>query len=254
MDSRVPKDNIELEWHYTPQSYFEERVVLEREGYSIEINAGRITAKMTADVFESQPSLDDSLSKQLNDYFLGAQPIRRQPFEIQGGAITRVRPDGRRDTTIGLGTASMNIKGGHVDLVYTDQEGRVHDTRRDRIDAAKTLAERSVRHATDQTAHKMLGSFDAAVRDPDNELVHLYEVWDALREKFGDDTSVKEALGISSSARSRLGQLANDEPLNQGRHRGRHAGSLRDATAEEMDEARGITRDMIAAYLKYLDK
>ena len=118
---------------------------------------------MTADVFDSQPSLSDALTQELNNYFLGAQPIRRQPFEIKEGAIVRVGPDGRKNTTIVVGTAVMKITGGQVDLVYTDQQGRVHDTRRDRIDATKTLAEASVRcAATDQTARKMLESFDAA--------------------------------------------------------------------------------------------
>lgn len=259
MDYRASKkateESIELEWHYAPQSYLEEGVVLQRDGYSIEINAGRITAKMTPDVFDSQPGLRDSLTQQLNDYFLGTQLIRRQPFEIKEGAIVRIGPDGRKNITIVLGTAVMRITGGQGDLVSTDQHGKVHDTRRDRIHATKTLAEASVRYAaTDQTARKMLESFNMAVRDPDNELVHLFEVWEALPKKFGNEIAAKNALGITTAARSRLGVLANDEPLNQGRHRGRHVGSLRNATAEELNEARSIAGDMIASYLKYLDQ
>jgi len=191
----------------------------------------------------------------LNYYFLGAQLIRRQAFEIHGGAIIRIWPDGRKDTTIVAQTAVMKMTTWLADLVYTDQEGRVHDTRRDRIDTTKSLAERSARHAaTDRTARKMLDSFDAAVRDPENELVHLYEVWDALKQKFQGESAARHALGISRSVRSKLGRLADDEPLNQGRHRGQHAGSLRDATVEELDEARAIARDMLASYLKYLDE
>lgn len=255
MANNTTANKVEIEWNYTPPSYFEEQIVLERKGYSIEINDGHITARMSADVFDSRPGFRDSLMQELSDYFLGAQSIRRQAFEIHGGAINRVWPDGRRDTTIVVQSVVMRMTAGHVDLVYTDREGVVHDTRRDRIDVTKSLAELSARHAaTDRTARKMLDSFDAAVRDPENELVHLYEVWEALKQEFRGEANARNALGISNRVRSTLTRLANDEPLNQGRHRGRHAGSLRDATAEELDEARAIARDMLASYLKYLDE
>lgn len=246
---------IEIEWNYTPPSYFEEQIICEREGYSIKIEDGHITAQMNADVFDSQPGFRDSLTQKLKDYFLGAQLTRRQPFEIHGGAINRVWPDGRRDTTLVVQSAVHKHIVGNVDLVLTDGEGVVHDTHRDRIDTTKNLSELSARHAaTDRTARKMLYSFDAAVRDPENELVYLYEVWEALQTKFRGEEKARKALGILRSARSRLTHLANDEPLNQGRHRGSHAGSLRDATTDELDEAMTIDRDMIASYLNYLDE
>jgi hypothetical protein len=93
MNNLAPNETIELQWDYTSQCYFEEPAVLEREGYSIEMSEGHITAKMTADVFDSHPGLRDSLTRQLNDYFLGAQLIRRQPFEIKEGAIVRVKEE-----------------------------------------------------------------------------------------------------------------------------------------------------------------
>jgi hypothetical protein len=249
------KQEIEVEWSFTLPGYFEDQVILKRDGYSIEINSGCITAKMTADFFDSRPGFRDSLTQELNDYFLGAQAIRRQAFDIQGGAIVRKWPDGRRDTTIVVQSAAIKMTAGNSDLVYTDPDSVVHDTRKERIDATNHLGKLSARHAdTDQTGRKILDSFDASVRDPENELVHLYEIWEALTQKFGSERNAKRALGVSSGARSKLGQLANNEPLNQGRHRGRHAGSLRDATAEELDEARAIARDMLASYLEYLDR
>ena len=259
MDNRVSKEateeNIELEWHYTPQNYFEKQISLEREGYSIDINAGRVTVNLTPDVFKSKPGLRDSITQHLNDYFLGAQPIRRQPFEIKGAVINHVWPDGRRDTTMVLeSSARRRSRGGEVDLIHTKQDGTVYDSRRHRIDAIKTLAERSTRHAADPTVRRILDSFDAAVRDPNNELVHLFEVWEALIKRFGDGENARQALGISIADRRRLGRLSNDEPLNQGRHRGRHAGDLRDATEEELNEARLIAQEMVTSYLEHLDK
>lgn len=91
----------------------------------------------------------------------------------------------------------------------------------------------------------------ASVKDPDNELVHLYEIGDALAKKFGD--AVRAKLGITRAQWSRFGRLANNEPLRQGRHRGKNAGNLRDATEGELQEARGIARTMIEAYLQFLE-
>jgi len=228
MANSTTEIKIEIEWNYTPTSYFEEQIIWEREGYSIEIKDGHITARMNADVFDSQPGFRDSLTRTLKYYFLGAQLIRQQAFEIHsGGAINRMWPDGRRDTALVIQSAEQIITAENVDLVSQDDKGVVHDTRRDRIDTTKNLAELSARHSTtDRTARKMLHSFDAAVRDPENELVYLYEVWDALQTKFRGEKNARKALGICRSARSRLTHLANNEPLNQGRHRGSQVDNL----------------------------
>ena len=84
----------------------------------------------------------------------------------------------------------------------------------------------------------MLKSYQASAKDPDNELVHLYEIRDALVKKFGDSGALRTKLGITRNEWSRFAQLANVEPLRQGRHRGTKAGNLRDATEGELQEAR----------------
>jgi len=93
----------------------------------------------------------------------------------------------------------------------------------------------------------------AAVRDPNNELVHLYEIRDALVVKFGGDAATRTTFRISRAQWSRFGARCNDELLRQGRHRGNNAGAFRDATEGELMEARGIARTMIESYLQYLE-
>ncbi len=251
--ANTPEVKIEIEWQYAPPGYFEEKIIWERKNCLIEIEAGHITARMSADLFDSEPGLRDSLTKELNYYFLGAQLIRRQAFDIHGGAINRVWPDGRRDTTLVVHAAYQMMITDHADIISTNDKGVVHDTRRDRIEAAKNLAELSACYCeTDPTARKILDSFDDAVRDPGNELVYLYEVWEALGQKFGSQGKAKAALHIDQWRRLR--HLACNLPLNQGRHRGLFAARLRDATAEELDEARTIARDMAIKYLRHLDE
>ena len=93
-----------------------------------------------------------------------------------------------------------------------------------------------------------------SVKDPANELVHLYEIQDALSKYFGNDTAARKALGVSINKWRRLSSLANDPSLKQGRHRGLSLGALRDATKEELKEARNIAQSLVETYLEYLER
>lgn len=139
--------------------------------------------------------------------------------------------------------------------MVSDKNGNViSDSRRDRIEKKKSLAKLASTHcAADGLLRVMLRSYDAAVCDPNNELVYLYEIRDALAAKFGDEHSARAALAVTKSEWSRLGQLCNNEPLRQGRHRGKTGEVLRDATENELVESRNIARIMIEAYMQYLE-
>lgn len=141
------------------------------------------------------------------------------------------------------------------DFVITDKDGSiVTDTRKDRIEKRRELAELAAqRGSKDETAASILASYRASVRDPNNELVHLYEIREALSSRFGGDKPAQMTLQISSTSWSEFGNLANNEPIRQGRHRGNHAGKLRDATEAELKTARNFTRSVVRAYLQYLD-
>jgi hypothetical protein len=93
-----------------------------------------------------------------------------------------------------------------------------------------------------------------SVRDPANAFVHLYEIIEALSKHFVNGAGARKALGVSNNKWRRLRQLANDEPLRQGRHRGKSLGALRDATVKELEEARRIARSLVEGYLEYLEK
>lgn len=65
---------------------------------------------------------------------------------------------------------------------------------------------------------------------------------------------MQKEIGISASEWSQFGKLANDEPVREGRHRGKNIGPLRNATADELNTARKFTKKLILEYLKLLDK
>jgi len=255
MPEKSSSDNtVIIKWSYTPPSFFEEPVKLKRDGYVIKIQDGQIEAEMKGSFFDSQEELRDTITKEMENYFLGSQLIRNVAFKISGGTINRYFTDGRKNVTLVIQSGKMEMKVGKVDIIHADANGVVHDSRKDRIANTQRLGELASKHVlTDTTARAILGSSKAAADNPNSELVHLFEVWETLKKLFGGEKNARDTLGISVAKRNRLGTLANDEPLNQGRHRGKHAGKLRNATADELNDARDIAREMIGAYLEHLE-
>jgi hypothetical protein len=224
-----------LEWTFTPPNYFEEPIEVRRNDYVMSIADGKAEARIDAEIFDRDPSIRPALHNGLNDRFLGAQLLTHQPYTLSKSSMVRVDPDGKQNIFLEVDSIVCTASMGTPDLMLTDKDGKVvMDTRRDRIEKKKTVAELIQQHrATDTLLDAMLKSYQTSVKDPDNELVHLYEIRDALVKTFGDGDAVRAKIGITRGEWSRFGQLANDEPLRQGRHRGTYAGNLRDVTEPE---------------------
>lgn len=248
------EDVVLLEWTFTPADYFEDEIRIVRSDYEMVINNGKVVARINPEAYGRDHQMRDSLHDALNDRFLGVQLVTHKPFDLSKASMCRILPDGRKDVTIFPESCVMTMRVGTVDIVQTDIDGNVvNDTRRERIEKKNEFAELVEKfRSKDTVCDSLVSSYKSAVNDPDNELVHLYEIRDALSKSFSGEANARQALGISSSDWSRLGQLANSEPLKQGRHRGKSAGELRDATSDELTEARRIARSFVEAYLRYL--
>lgn len=105
----------------------------------------------------------------------------------------------------------------------------------------------------DATLDQMLKSYQKSVNDPDDELVHLYEIRDCLSKKFGSKKNAISNLRINEKEWDEIGKIANNLPLNQGRHRGKFVGNLRNAENAELEKARKSIVCLIEKYLDYLE-
>jgi SAM-dependent methyltransferase len=105
--------------------------------------------------------------------------------------------------------------------------------------------------ASSPTLNALLESYNAAVSAPANELVHLYEIRDALATRYGGEDEALRNLQFAEKDWKQLGYLANKAPLKEGRHGGWHL-KLRHASADELDEARRIARHLIEAFANQL--
>ena len=249
-------EEVRLEWQYTPPDYFEEPHSFEHDGTQIEIADGCITARLRASPYVREQGSRDEIEEELANRFLGAQLINYKPYKISGPREVRTNPDGSQHVTVHLKAMSLIVTAGHLDSQKIDADGNIiKDTRAERIERRLGLSERVAKHAPhDVTLHGMLQSHRRAVSDPDNELISLYEIRDALQKRFAGEKSARQATGGSLNNWKRLGYLANTAPVRQGRHRGQHSGDeLRDATEEELSQARAIALNMIEGYLNYLE-
>jgi hypothetical protein len=246
---------IVLEWTFSPSDFFEEVIRIEREGYTMVINKGKVEARIDPMVYDKERDMRNDLHQVLNDHFLGVQLLTHKPYELSKSLMYRLHPDGHREITMFIDSAISFKMAGSVDFVLRDKNGNIlSDSRRDRIEKEKefaTLVEKYRKQ--DKFVESMLAFYQASVHDPKNELVHIFDIWEALVKRFGNEKSVMTILAITTPERRKLGTLANDAPLRQGRHRGKKVGELRDATETELEEARVIARKMIEAYLHYLD-
>ena len=245
-----------LEWKFSPSDFFEQVSEICCQDQTITISDGHAQAKLDAAIYDADPDIRQRLHDALNDRFLGEQLFTHRAYELSRSTVSRLHPDGQRHVFLEPEPLQIGVSCGTIDIRVTDKDGNViADSKRDRIEKKQCFADLvAACRSRDETAASLLRSYDAAVRDPNNELVHLYEIREAIAVKLGGERKACKTLGTTESQWSRLGQLCNHEPLRQGRHRGKTGTALRDATEAELAEARGIACAMIKAYLHYVKR
>ncbi len=203
--------------------------------------------------YERDTALHEELHEHLYHAFRGTQLVALRPFDLSRPSKTRVHPDGKRVIYAEFTSAVVFVEGGPIDVIVRKADGTVIDSKVERLAAKRELVEKVRRNGSDEHLTAMLDSMARALSDKANCLVHLYEILDALSLKFGGKTPAINALSLPSSQWSELGRLANHEPLQEGRHRGKMVCSLRPATTVELDRCKTIASSFIVEYLQYLE-
>lgn len=242
-----------FEWTFTPENYFEENPELEHEVCDFNFFDGKITAVLPTEKFQEQPNIREECHELIESYFLGTQLVNHKPYKLSNSDVTTEYPDGRRDVTVEVGAASMTLTGFAPDIQIVKADGTiVEDTKAARIDHKEKLSRTiSSLRGKDKFAFDLLKSYQKAVTDPDNELVHIYEIREALSQKLVSAKNAIRDLQIKRKDWNRLGTICNELPLRQGRHRGKNIGELRDASSSELQEARSIAVQLIENYIVF---
>ena len=244
-------DRTELTWSYKPQDFFEEAYVRSFDDWCLRmeggtavatVSGGRLSGAVESEIAETVTTLFRVRAMQIDRGFTLADQVnvvehrgdkRHVVLRVQESVVVRDRLD-VQITEVGTGAI-------------------MEDTKAERIKAEEAELETlSAQSQQNSTLRTILASYTSAINEPPNALTHLYEVRDALAKHFGSEAKTKNVLGISSSDWSTFGRLANDEPLLEGRHRGKHGDSLRPATPEELSSAKSLARDWIRRFARTL--
>ena len=241
-----------IEWTFEPPDMFEQKVSFVADAFEFVIDSGRAECRVPMNRQATDlRNLRSEAHHTLDAMFLAALTLSHKAYRLNEPNLTVIDEHGIKHHFAFPDALMMHLVPGRVDTVVTGTNGEViADSKADRIRARNQLACAAAMRVADSVANSILRSYSAAVNDPANELLHLYEIREALASHFGGAALAQKALGISSSRWSALGRLANDEPLLQGRHRGKHPGTLRSATAQELEDVRDIVREMIGGYLR----
>ena len=244
-----------MEWKYSPETYLEKPILISFERGSLEIKNGVAIAKIDPDLYHADSSMREDLTRKIESRLHAVQIMTHKNFELSKPSRTDIREDGKKNYFLEVESGVMTISVGTVDFIVKDKNGNVvSDTKRERLDKQNNFAFLVDKHRkSDATLDQMLTSYQKSVKDPDNELVHLYEIRDSLSDRFGSKKSAIKELGITSNEWDEIGKLANSLPLKQGRHRGKAVGALRDAEQAELEKARKSVTYLIEKYIEYLE-
>jgi hypothetical protein len=243
-----------LRGEYEPADFFDDAYVQTTSHVEVRFSDGTVEASFLKN--DLVPTLDEmNLARlQVGLIFKGRQLQTRRAYRSKGLSLVEQFDNGERNVYVEAEssfniTATISAKGTFTSSTSTaeiDQEAI-------RKGEERKFMEKLVRHGRDELLGRLMGSYEHALNDSPNMVIYIYEIRDALKTAFNNDQKARNELGISQKAWSNLGQLANNEPIAEGRHRGNHP-KLRPATENERKLAFEFGTVVIDAYLDWLDR
>jgi len=248
-------EKIVAEWKYDPKEYFEENIHMIEDKYELRIGDGEIEARIDSKFMDNADNIINEINDNLKTRFLAEQVMTHKPFNLSEPKRYDLRSDGKKNRYLKAKSIVTKTSIGKADLIVNNKNGKIiSDTKADRINKKRWFAETAIKHGkNDPILKQMLKSYHESVNDPSDELIHLYEIRDAVSDKFSNGKEARKELNITKGEWNSLGQLANKEPLLQGRHRGLGAGKLRKAEKFELEKARQVATKIIENYVAYLE-
>ena len=240
--------NTEYHWSYQPPNFFEVIPTVPNARFEGEHIWVRIDKPMSE-------ALRLQIEVKIDACFRSEQVVHFKTYALTFVGHRTIGDDGKIENDLMVAKASSTtMVGFRPDITMTGPDGVVIDTKAQRHALIKKMRDQIACHGDDATLRRMLAGYSAATKDSADELVHLFEVVDALNRQFRSRSTVRRELGLLKRDIDPLPELANDAPVAEGRHRGRHEDPLRPATSDELDRARDAARKLIRAYLDWLDR
>ena len=247
--TRVIPERTEVIWGYWPADLFEAPYRCQEAEFDLLIEAGKAVATLRVAQDPVEARLVEDIQQLVENLCAFRQVQVHREYKVEGHSIHQCAGERKSLTVCPPGFAAatrLGVPG--VDTTARDAAGNlVRDTKAERIAKDTLELDLSVAKRASPLLRSAMESYGRAVSDPSNELVCLYEVRDLLAKHYDGEDKARKALNITAKDWARLCRLANDAPIEQGRHRGKHAADLRPATDSELQEAREIVCRWITA-------
>jgi hypothetical protein len=200
---------VRLEWPLSPPNFFESDDEIAHAGFELDRARSVIFQQEPADSFDVSQGHIDEVEAELTAAMLGTQLVARKPFSLEKPRTIRIGPDGTQTIFVQLKGADIGFATDTIDLFLCGANGvTLQDTKAIRIAKRRRLSELVTKHfSSDRLLAALLRSYDTSIRDPKNELVHLYEIWDALASWLDGEARVHRLLGTTPAMRGRLTRL-----------------------------------------------
>ena len=245
---------VVFEWSYTPKNFLEADHKLDFNGIEIHLSNGQISVIIEEKTLINAPHFVTDVEQAIMNFLNGVSIQSHSSFEISRKPTKYYNEDGSINKQVAIGgSTSYVMVGGQVDFKVLDKHGNVkRDSKKERIEVKKLWG--LLTSNVDGDNQKLINSYLNAIEDKKNELIHLYEIRDFVAKKLGGAKKAREILSVPKKDWDLLGDIANNRPIFEGRHRGKHAEQLRKATREELNSARKITKKILWNYLKHCNE
>lgn len=244
---------IVVEWAYTPKNFYEENQEDHLGEIKIIIGEGKIEAKTTPKQNNEIEEIINEVERYLQRRFLTSSLSNNWEFSISQPVVCRFDNQGRQEVSAKfLGSLLLSANGIVRDFQAIDKDGNIIlDTKKERIDNEKKLTARII-EINDDLLNSLVEIYHLSIKDPQNSLVYLYKIQDALKDHFGSKKTAIKALKIKKEWEE-LGEITNDGKIKQSRHRISDVSSLRDITNNEIHDIKKIALKLIVSFLEYLE-
>jgi len=184
-----------MEWSFSPKDYFEKDMKIHIGGRTLEISQDGIVKLeiceqdiKNLDIYK----LRDSLTQQLSTLFLGVQSITGEVYNLEPTGLYERYPDGSRSHLL---SATVNIDSckAFMDFIIKDKNGRViQNTKKERI-AHKQKTAKLIKSFfyKDLCLRSILYSYERSLKEPDNRLIHLYDIKAAIENQIDEQIKKK---------------------------------------------------------------
>ncbi|KJZ21090.1 hypothetical protein [Loktanella sp. S4079] len=236
---------ITVKCHYQPSDFFEEPVEQELLSGQISISNGKVQGQFPHSAHRISDELLVEIKAAIQTVFYAHGMQTRRNHALS----ELTNPDGRSDTLIHASPAKIDIVGGDINVVVRSADGIViYDAGTARRNAHKKFLDDVNMLGNDQVLSKMLQSFAAAQTDPDNLLVHLFEIKETLASEYSGSDKIAGSLRVSKTKLKKFAKIANNKDYLEGRHRGQSLATS-PAPKSEIEWAMNFAQVLIQKYV-----